>query len=383
MSWSTSGGEEQNNSPTGAVSILGTPIQGQTLTISNTLADEDGIGTFSYQWQADGVDIDGATAGSLTITQAHVGTALNIVVSYTDSLGNEEAVSSDPTEVVTNTTDDTSDSTSSGSHWSASVGDEEDNHSPTGSITINGPPIQGEILTITSSLADEDGLGIVSYQWQSDGVDISGAIDDELLLSQEFVGSKITVVASYTDDQGTDESVTSYPTRVVTQDASIRVQDGYVSNAKIYIDVNGNGLADKEEFTGVLTDENGEFTLDTTAQGNIIAVGGMNTDTHLPNALDLIAPEGSSIISPVTALLSSLIDHEGLTQEQANSEILSAFGLDNTIRLTFFDPLNDSNSGPAALSLQKLNVHPVCSHHVLHNASRISAHTRWRGPAGH
>ena len=37
----------------------------QMLTASNTLADADGLGAFSYQWQRDGVDIAGATGRHL------------------------------------------------------------------------------------------------------------------------------------------------------------------------------------------------------------------------------------------------------------------------------------------------------------------------------
>ena len=39
-----------NNVPTGTVTISGTPTVGQTLTVSNSLADEDGLGTITYQW---------------------------------------------------------------------------------------------------------------------------------------------------------------------------------------------------------------------------------------------------------------------------------------------------------------------------------------------
>jgi hypothetical protein len=40
-----------NNAVTGGISLTGTLTQNQTLTASNTLADLDGIGNISYQWQ--------------------------------------------------------------------------------------------------------------------------------------------------------------------------------------------------------------------------------------------------------------------------------------------------------------------------------------------
>ena len=46
-----------NESVTGTVTVSGTPVVGQTLTASNTLADPDGLGTITYQWYRDGQPI--------------------------------------------------------------------------------------------------------------------------------------------------------------------------------------------------------------------------------------------------------------------------------------------------------------------------------------
>ena len=59
-----------NDAPTGGVTINGTtPTQGQTLTAANTLADADGLGAISYQWQRGGVNIAGATGATYTLAQ--------------------------------------------------------------------------------------------------------------------------------------------------------------------------------------------------------------------------------------------------------------------------------------------------------------------------
>ena len=90
-----------NSLPTGAVTITGTPTQNQTLTVSNTLADADGLGTIGYQWQAAGVNIAGATASSYTLTQAEVGEAISVVARYTDGHGTAESKTSSSTLAVT------------------------------------------------------------------------------------------------------------------------------------------------------------------------------------------------------------------------------------------------------------------------------------------
>ena len=45
-----------NDVPTGAVTISGLAQESQVLTASNTLADGDGLGSISYQWQRDGTE---------------------------------------------------------------------------------------------------------------------------------------------------------------------------------------------------------------------------------------------------------------------------------------------------------------------------------------
>ena len=94
-----------NDAPTGSVSISGTAAEDQTLTASNTLADADGLGTISYQWNRAGSAIDGATASTYTLIQADVGSAITVTASYTDDQGTAESVTSSVTSAVANIND--------------------------------------------------------------------------------------------------------------------------------------------------------------------------------------------------------------------------------------------------------------------------------------
>ena len=89
-----------NVSPTGLVTITGTVTEDQVLTASNTLADGDGLGTISYQWQRGGTDISGANASTYTITQSDVGKAITVVATYTDGGGTAESKVSSATGAV-------------------------------------------------------------------------------------------------------------------------------------------------------------------------------------------------------------------------------------------------------------------------------------------
>ena len=89
------------------------------------------------------------------------------------------------------------------------------NDAPTGSVVITGTATQSQTLTASNTLADLDGLGAITYQWRADGVAIAGATGSTLMLGASQVGKAISVVAAYTDAQGTVESRASTATAAV------------------------------------------------------------------------------------------------------------------------------------------------------------------------
>ena len=184
-----------NDAPTGLPTITGTPTQGQTLTaVIDDITDADGLGAFSYQWQASGNDISAATESTFVLTQAQVGKAITVTVSYTDGGNTAESLTSAATSAITNT-----------------------NNDPDGLPTITGTPTQGQTLTaVIDDITDADSLGAFSYQWQANGNNISGATESTFVLTQAQVGQPIRVVVSYTDGGSTAETLTSPATSVVT-----------------------------------------------------------------------------------------------------------------------------------------------------------------------
>ncbi|MCP3696184.1 MAG: hypothetical protein GY917_28555, partial [Planctomycetaceae bacterium] len=77
------------------------------------------------------------------------------------------------------------------------------------------PAAEGMTLNAINDLTDEDGLGSFGHQWKRDGAAISGATSASYTLDQADVDKVITVAVSYTDAQGTAESVTSTATAAV------------------------------------------------------------------------------------------------------------------------------------------------------------------------
>ena len=96
------------------------------------------------------------------------------------------------------------------------------NTAPTGLPAISGIAAVGETLTASSSgIADDDGLTNATFAWQwiaNDGTtdaDIAGATGVTYTLTAVEAGNTIRVRATFTDDGGTEETLTSAATAAV------------------------------------------------------------------------------------------------------------------------------------------------------------------------
>ncbi|EHM52523.1 immunoglobulin-like domain-containing protein, partial [Cardiobacterium valvarum] len=179
----------------GQVTLSGTAVVGETLTAN--VSDGDGLpDRIQYTWLANGAAINGANGSSYTITAADVGKVISVQVYYYDKAGHEENLLSDATNAVTDTAPPPA-----------------ENHAPTGSVTISGSPHVGATLTAANTLADEDGLGSITYHWLADGREIGQGASYTLTEAEK--GKSITVKATYTDGKGTPEAVESEGTAAI------------------------------------------------------------------------------------------------------------------------------------------------------------------------
>ena len=244
-----------NHAHTGAVIITGIAQQGHTLNAdTSTLADADGLGSFSYQWKADGLAIAGANGITYLLTDSEVGKTVTVNVSYVDGLGNTENVASAATAPVSSA----------------------NNHASTGIVTISGTAQQGQTLIAnTSDLADPDGLGAFSYQWKANGFSIDGAKGSSYLLTASETGTTITVTVSYIDCLGNAELVTSAPTAVVSGSGN------HTPTGSVII----HGMAQQGQTlqvdTSNLADADGLRAFDYQWMANGIAIGGATDSTYL------------------------------------------------------------------------------------------------------
>ncbi|WP_181902125.1 sulfatase-like hydrolase/transferase [Thalassotalea euphylliae] len=94
-----------NSAPTGSIILVGEAAVGQTLSLTQDLADVNGLGNFSYQWRrllnGSHQVIASATAASYQITEQDIGASLSVQISYTDGDNFDEVVISPESTVVT------------------------------------------------------------------------------------------------------------------------------------------------------------------------------------------------------------------------------------------------------------------------------------------
>ncbi|MDB4721134.1 leucine-rich repeat protein, partial [Verrucomicrobiales bacterium] len=131
------------------------------------------------------------------------------------------------------------------------------------------------------------------------------------------------------------------------------VADGYISGSTVFIDLNGNGEFDIENEPFAITDEKGKFQL-TSLQTDapILAFGGTDTSTNTVFNAQLSAPNGSTVINPLTTVIEKMVSSGKVeTYQEANEKLVEAIGIelddDEVFDLTQYDPLQVANEEDA------------------------------------
>ena len=174
-------------------------VGGTLLTTDGTWNDSDGdLLTYSYQWQADGVEILGAIFNSHTLTTNEAHKNMTVVVTASDGNG--------------------------GNTPAISLGLNVNNGVPT-NITlpaISGSTKVGDRLTTTDGRwVDIDGDTLVfSYQWLVDGTEIPGAVSNSYTLTRNEVGATISILLMVDDGNGGIANAESIATGDIGNDTS-------------------------------------------------------------------------------------------------------------------------------------------------------------------
>lgn len=238
----------------GSVAITGSAESGERLNM--VLSDMNGYlpGDLTIVWSADGVPIEGETGNNLDLGAAQIGAAISVSVSYSDNDGFAEDVTSADTAAVI---------------AEPAVNDG-------ASVAISGAAQVG--LVLTAEVTDTNGVtGAISYQWTSNGTAIDDATSADYTLTTADIGAEIAVTATYTDDDGFDET----PTATLTGEV---VAAGVNSAGSMAI--TGNVIAG-DVVTAEITDGNGTDTVVYQWQSDDVDITGATLGTYSVTSDDL------------------------------------------------------------------------------------------------
>lgn len=114
-------------------------------------------------------------------------------------------------------------------------------------VELSGDPITGE--TLTSKITDGNGFDAanVTYTWVADNKVLTGSTTSSYVLSDADVGSMISLIVTYTDNDGYLEKAISAETDVIEIPA-VQSTGSVAISGDAYVDF---------ELTAVITDENG------------------------------------------------------------------------------------------------------------------------------
>lgn len=170
---------------TAAPVISGATDLGAVLTATNGTWSGYPAPSFARQWQRNGVNIAGATAGTYTVAVADSGATITCVVTATNA-GGSAAQASNGITAQTFTAPAIS-----------------------GSPTISGTPEVGQILTASPASVSGNPSPTRTWQWMRDGVDIAGATNSTYTLVSADGGTDVSVEQTETNALGSDFEVSA------------------------------------------------------------------------------------------------------------------------------------------------------------------------------
>jgi len=234
-------------------------------------------------------------------------------------------------------------------------------------LEVEGEEVEGEDENIVAENLEE-GLDTAAGGDTSDaptattssGAGNDGSLDSAVTGGDARVSSAFNLLSSASDGGstsgggGTDQTfISAAVTEEVPGVTEGRVIDGYIQGATVFADANEDGVLDAGEASAT-TDETGGFAI-TGGAGPLVMFGGVDTATGLSFEGVLRAPEGSSVVTPITTVISSLmdagnVDGTEMTVDQASAILVSANYIPAGVDIANFDPIAASLSTDSALA---------------------------------
>jgi len=134
--------------------------------------------------------------------------------------------------------------------------------------------------------------------------------------------------------------------------------DGILAGSTVCIDANDNGVCDTGEPSDV-TDAQGQFEISsTTVTGPLLLIGGTDIGTGLPFTGSLTAPAGSTVVTPLTSAVQSLVK-SGKSAAEAEANVKAALGVPSDVNLTTFDPFGEVSANAQAVLASQAHLQTI------------------------
>ncbi|MBX9894574.1 MAG: calcium-binding protein [Nitrosomonas sp.] len=142
----------------------------------------------------------------------------------------------------------------------------------------------------------------------------------------------------------TDDPATVGPAKALVESGITgKAIDGYIKDAVVFADLDGNGSLSPGELSAT-TDASGGFTLPgVNAFGQLIVAGGIDIATGKVFEGRMLAPPGATVINPLTTLFIKLEQADAKVAGDAAGKLTAALGLPSTFSFLHYDPIFEAN----------------------------------------
>ena len=220
------------------------------------------------------------------------------------------------------------------------------NSPATGAPTISGTPHVGETLTADSSaITDEDGLYGVSYsyQWLAGGSDIEGAAGASFELTSSEQGQTIQVRATFADDVGNEEALTSEATVAIAAEANSPAAGQPTISGTPQV---GETLTAS---TSAIADEDGLTNVSYSYQW---IAGGADIDGATGSSYELTSSEQGQTIQVKVSFADDADNEESLTSAATVEVAAAPAPVPLTVRLTVTAPAAHDGSSEFTFEIE-------------------------------
>ncbi|MBF0470813.1 MAG: hypothetical protein HQL48_05505, partial [Gammaproteobacteria bacterium] len=216
-------------------------------------------------------------------------------------------------------------------------------------FSTDGTLIANEAAILSSAATETGGENSVTptVVWETEqSQQIDNKRDDDGALLWGGIGAGLLAFAQSSrgssDSEANPPEVETPAVEPTPTQHSGKVIDGYVRDATVFADANGNGVLDAGELSST-TDAKGNFLLenadDTPIKGELISQGGIDIATGFAAIGEFRAPEGATVISPLTTLIAAIAEREGIDSATAATRLKAALGVDPALDLLNYDPI--------------------------------------------